>query len=386
MTVQELFKLIPEKFFDEIGLETKVDNQVKKLTGKVVFKLILFSMLDTDKMSLRVMETLLSSSKFTSQLQPTDNVSGCKYNSIRDRICSIKASYFEKFFETIFGIYNKQLQEENALSKVDSTCISLAAKLLTNGMRNSKIDTDKRFLKYTISLTGSLPSSFKIFTEQSYISEDKAMGELIDERNELKGKTVVFDRGIQSRKNFERFTADGKDFITRSKLDIKYNSTKTNPITLKPANSTVTIVSDETAYLYTGKHIITTYQYRVIKAIVDASQEEICFVSNLLDEDGYVIAACYKQRWEIEIFFKFIKQHLNVKHLLTRNENGMKVMLYMTMILAILIITYKKLNNISSIKIAKLKFEIELENEIIKQIVILCGGNPNLAPHLFNKT
>jgi len=56
------------------------------------------------------------------------------------------------------------------------------------------------------------------------------------------------------------------------------------------------------------------------------------------------------------------------------------------MILAILIIAYKKLNKISSIKIAKLKFEIELENEIIKQIVILCGGNPKLAPHLFNKT
>jgi hypothetical protein len=41
----------------------------------------------------------------------------------------------------------------------------------------------------------------------------------------------------------------------------------------------------------------------------------------------------------------------------------------MTMILAILIIAYKKLNKVSSIKIAKLKFEIELENEIIKQIV-----------------
>jgi hypothetical protein len=386
MTVQELLKLIPEEYFDEIGLATKVDNQVKKLRGEVIFKLILFSMLDTDKLSLRVMETLLSSAKFTAQLQPIDNVAGCKYNSIRDRICSIEATYFEKLFEAIFKIYNKQLQEENALSKVDSTCISLAAKLLTTGMRNSKIDTDKRFLKYTVNLTGSLPSSFKIFTEQSYISEDKAMSELIDESSELKDKTVVFDRGIQSRKNFEKFTADGKDFITRAKLDIKYNSSKANPITLKPANSTVTIINDATAYLYTGKHTITTYQYRVIKAVIDASKEEICFVSNLLDEDAYVIAACYKQRWEIEIFFKFIKQHLNVKHLVTRNENGMKVMLYMTMILAILIITYKKLNKISSIKIAKLKFEIELENEIIKHIVILCGGNPNLAPHLFNKT
>jgi hypothetical protein len=67
--------------------------------------------------------------------------------------------------------------------------------------------------------------------------------------------------------------------------------------------------------------------------------------------------------------FKFIKQHLNVKHLVTRNESGVKMLLCMTMILAILIIAYKKLNKVSSIKIAKLKFEIELENEIIKQIV-----------------
>lgn len=386
MTAQLLLNLIPSHLFDSIGIETNVDNQVKKLKGEIVFKLILFSMLDTDKLSLRVMETFLSSSKFLSQLQVDESVSSCKFNSIRDRICTIKASYFERLFEGIFKIYNSKLNEDKALSKVDSTCVSLAAKLLTNGMRNSKIDTDKRYLKYTVSLTGSLPSSFKIFTEQSYISEDKAMGELIDENNQFKGKTVVFDRGIQFRKSFEKFTTDDKYFITRSKIDIKYSSSTTKTIIPKPINSTVTIMSDEIGYLYTGKHTKTKYPYRIIKAIVDASKEPICFESNLLDEDAYVIAACYKQRWEIEIFFKFIKQHLNVKHLVSRNENGMKVMLYMTMILAILIIAYKKLNKISSIKIAKLKFEIELENEIIKQIVILCGGNPKLAPHLFNKT
>ena len=385
MTAKSLIELIPQQLFDEISIETNVNNQVKKLNGDIIFKLILFSMLDTDKLSLRVMETYLSSSKFKSQLKVADSVTDCKYNSIRDRICNIEATYFERLFGEVFTLYNKQLDEENSLSKVDSTCVSLAAKLLVNGMRNSKIDTDKRFLKYTIGLTGSLPSMLKVFTEQSYLSEDKAMAELINDAAILKGKTVVFDRGIQSRKTFEKFTSDGKDFITRSKLNIKYKSVHKNAITAK-ASSTVTIVGDEIAFLYTGKHTITDYKYRIIKAIVDTSQEEICFVSNLLDEDAYVIAACYKQRWEIEIFFKFIKQHLNVKHLVTRNENGMKVMLYMTMILAILIITYKKLNKINSIKIAKLKLEIELENEIIKQIVILCGGNPSLAPHLFNKT
>jgi hypothetical protein len=68
----------------------------------------------------------------------------------------------------------------------------------------------------------------------------------------------------------------------------------------------------------------------------------------------------------------------------SRDENGIKVMIHMTMILATLIIAYRKINKIGSFKIAKLKFELELDNEITKQIVILCGGDPAKAPHLFN--
>ncbi len=104
----------------------------------------------------------------------------------------------------------------------------------------------------------------------------------------------------------------------------------------------------------------------------------------MLDEDCYIIAELYRQRWEVESFFKFIKQHLNVKHLVSRDENGIKVMIYMTMILAILILAYKKLNKIKSFKIAKLKFEIELENEIIKTIVTLCGGDPSKTANYFS--
>ena len=54
------------------------------------------------------------------------------------------------------------------------------------------------------------------------------------------------------------------------------------------------------------------------------------------------------------------------------------------MILAILIISYKKINRIKGFKIAKLKFELGLETEIMKAVVILCGGDPANAPHLFN--
>lgn len=384
MTATDLIGLIPESTFRKLAVETKVDRQVKHLSGELIFKLVLFSMLNSNKLSLRVMETYLQSATFKS-FSGYEIVLG-KYNSIRDRICTINADYFEQLFKSIFLIYNRELKEEKSLSIVDSTCVSLAAKLLSDGMRNSKVDTDDRFLKYSVYLKGSLPASVRIFKDQSYICDDKSLTELINTTQDLSDETIVFDRGLRSRSSLDRFTTEKKQFVTRSKLAIRCNTLSQNPLTDKPLKSTVTIQSDEIGYLSSGSHNKTEHQYRVIKAIIDNSQEQICFVTNILQEDAYTIADWYKQRWEIEVFFKFIKQHLNVKHLVSRDENGIRVMLYMTMILATLIIAYKKINKIKGFKIAKLRFEIELDNEMIKQIVLLCGGDPQKAPHLFNSS
>ena len=379
MTVNELLKLIPEQTFRDLAIETKVDTQVKKLSGEVMFKLILFSMLSSDKLSLIVMETFLKSAKFKS-FSHYDILDG-KYNSIRDRICSINAVYFEKLFQIIFTIYNKELKEEKALSKTDSTYVALATKLFSDGMKNG--DNDKRFVKYTVNLKGSIPSSVEVHTDQTYVSEEIALGEIINNSECIENNVVVFDRGLQSRNSFDNFTNSNKLFVSRANLNIRCKVVSSNKIAPKPLNNSVTIISDEIGYLINKKEKKTTNRYRVIKGVINESNEQICFVTNILDEDCYIIADWYKERWEIETFFKFIKQHLNVKHLVSRDQNGIKVMIYMTMILSILIIAYKKINRIKGFKIAKLKFEIELENEIIKAIVIFCGGDPERAPHIF---
>lgn len=380
MTVSQLLKLIPQKALIKLAAETKVDAQVKKLSGEVMFKLILFSMINSEKLSLRVMETFLQSAQFKS-FSGFDIIDS-RYNSIRDRICTIDSSYFEELFRLVFTTYNKELKEQSALSKTDSTMVTLSAKLFTGGITNYK--DDNRFIKYSVNLKGSLPSSIKIFKDQSYASEELAMAEVINADHLIEGNIVVFDRGLQSRKSFDEFTDNRKLFITRANLNVRCNVVKSKKISSKPKNSTVTIKSDETGYLINKKEKESRNTYRLIKGVIDKTGEEICFVTNIMAEKCYVIAGWYKQRWEIEVFFKFLKQHLNVKHLVSRTENGMKVMIYMTMIIAILILAYKKINGIKGYKIAKLKFEIELDNEIIKQIVLLCGGDPRKAVHLFN--
>ncbi len=87
------------------------------------------------------------------------------------------------------------------------------------------------------------------------------------------------------------------------------------------------------------------------------------------------VAKCYRKRWDIEVFFRFLKQEMNMGHLVSLNKNGIEVMLYMTMIASMLVLIYKKMNNLGY-KTAKRRFLIELNEIIIYMIVKLCGGNP----------
>jgi Transposase DDE domain len=379
MTVNELIKLIPGTLFSDLAAETNVDHQVKKLDGETVFKLILFSMLNSDKLSLRVMETFLQSARFR-QLAQRDGLDS-RFNSIRDRICTINVEYFEGIYHEVFNTFSRELGEGAALSKTDSTYVSIASSLLLEGIKTG--GGDRNFVKYSVNLKGSLPSSVQVFTKQDYLSEDVALSELIREDRSLVDNVVVYDRGLQSRAEFERFTNDQKWFVTRGIAKTRIRDGVPREVPEKENGSTVTIMEDQTGLLVSKKQHRTKNRYRVIKATIDQSGEQICFVTNMLEADAYQIASWYKQRWEIELFFKFIKQHLNAKHLVSRTENGIRVMVYMTMILAILIIAYKKLNKIKSIKMAKLRFEIELDNEMVREIVILCGGDPEKASHLW---
>lgn len=100
------------------------------------------------------------------------------------------------------------------------------------------------------------------------------------------------------------------------------------------------------------------------------------FFTNNLELSPKEIADIYKQRWDIEVFFRFIKQELNASHFLSVSENGIKVILYMTLIASMLLLLYKKINELGY-KTAKRRFTIELWETIVKIIVKDCGGEPS---------
>ena len=114
--------------------------------------------------------------------------------------------------------------------------------------------------------------------------------------------------------------------------------------------------------------------FRVIRFKPAKTEEDILLITNIVNLPANTIAEMYKQRWDIEVFFRFLKQELNFSHFLSLNENGIQVIMYMTMITAMLIMIYKKENAIGY-KTAVRRMGIELETLVMAIAVVQSGGD-----------
>lgn len=123
------------------------------------------------------------------------------------------------------------------------------------------------------------------------------------------------------------------------------------------------------------------HNLRLIK-IQNKAGDEIWFLTNLFEIPAYEVTELYRRRWDIEVFFKFIKQNLGYKHFLSHTMNGMKVYIYMIIITALLFLVYKMRNNLHGFKIALLQFTLDLNDSFVRSIVLLSGGNLYAVNHL----
>src|SRR5258708_1197315 len=139
MKVQDLLKFIPKEELEFLASETKVDHQVKKLDGITMFQLLLYSMINYNRSSLRVMERFYHSSSFKILADTGDQTT--KFNSIRDRIVTMNSEFFERIFYTLFDKFSKYFNEQDAIQRYDTTMVAISSKLVDWGMKiGSKTD------------------------------------------------------------------------------------------------------------------------------------------------------------------------------------------------------------------------------------------------------
>lgn len=382
--VLDLLQVIPEHYFDKIAEKTNVDFQVKKLTGRLIFNLLLMGILQSERLSLRVMEELFKTQRFQSFASLPYGFT-TRHSSIRDRIATINNSYFEELFYKIAKLLNRKYKRKDkgkyTVERFDSTMVSLSSKLLQFGMQNGKKNKEGEHrinqLKFTVGFNGLIPHKVKVYTEQKYLGENDTLYEVIMENEYEKNNIAVFDRGFNSRAKFSKVDKANKLFVTRINPTKSYKIIKT--ISEKTAETDTLIIEKELiVYLKNSKKTLVKTPLRLIIARSKETNDQIYFISNIEDLTAQDITEIYKMRWDIEVFFRFLKQELNFSHLVSRSQNGILVMLYMTLITAMLLLVYKQVNEVSGYKIAKIRFINELDQELLKEIIIACNGDPNL--------
>ena len=182
----------------------------------------------------------------------------------------------------------------------------------------------------------------------------------------------MFDRGLQRRSTYDQITEKGNFFIGR--LQSNYLVDVIREITQNPEKN---ITKELQGYLYgSGKSGKTKHLYRIVHAThapqkkgnkkESAKQaEEMVFVTNIPTEvmSAEEIAATYRKRWDIEVFFRFLKQNLHFSHLVNRTENGIKSIMYIIMAYAIILLVYKKLNSLTGYRHVKAAFMMDFLEE-----------------------
>jgi hypothetical protein len=149
------------------------------------------------------------------------------------------------------------------------------------------------------------------------------------------GSIVALDRGYNDYRLFEAWSEQKVGFVTRLKSNAEYFVTQTRTKADEGLIRADELI--EFQCLTAGRTIWKTY--RRIELWLEDKQETLVLLTNLLDLSASTIAAIYKERWQIELFFKALKQNLRIKTFVGTSANAVHIQIW-TALIAILLLKY----------------------------------------------
>jgi IS4 transposase len=156
---------------------------------------------------------------------------------------------------------------------------------------------------------------------------------VLDEIDVQAGAFYVMDRGYIDFARFYRIHLAGAFFITRSKRKMDYRVQRRLPV---EANGPI---QRDRLIRLRGRKSRTLYPdtLRLVRFIAPDTGKRLTFLTNHLSLDGLSIALLYRKRWQIELLFKWMKQHLHIKAFFGTAPNAVKTQLWIAVMAYVLI-------------------------------------------------
>ncbi len=213
---------------------------------------------------------------------------------------------------------------------MDSTTIDLCLSLFPWARFRSTKAAVK--LHTLLDLRGPIPTMISI--SEGKQGDVSILDELILEP----GAFYVMDRGYVDFERLYRFVLAGAFFVTRAKANMQWSRLQSRPV--DPATG---VRSDQVVWLRLLKSI-EHYPDRLrrISYRDPESGKALVFLTNNFDLPALTIAQLYKCRWRVELFFKWVKQNLRIKHFFGTNDNAVKTQVWIAICVYVLVAIMRK--------------------------------------------
>ena len=183
-----------------------------------------------------------------------------------------------------------------------------------------------------LDLQGSIPTFISI--SQGKMADVRILDELVLEP----GAFYVMDRGYVDFDRLYNFVLAEAFFVTRSKVRLQFNRYESRPVdpsTGVRSDHLVRLRNESSLKHYPAK-------LRHIHYVDPDTGKSFSFLTNNFVLPALTIALLYKNRWKVELFFKWIKQHLRIKHFYGTSENAVKTQIGIAICVYVLVAIVKK--------------------------------------------
>ncbi len=267
------------------------------------------------------------------------------------------------------------LSIDNELFALDSTTISCSINLLT--WAEGKYSRGAVKMHTLLDLRGSIPS-FILVTDGKY-HDSNVLDQIIPEPDAI----YIMDKAYVDFKALYRINTHNSYFVTRAKSSLKYIIIEQNfnidEKTGLRADKTIGLTVVKSKKLYPEKLRLIEYY--------DAERDNyLVFMTNNFEVTALEVSYIYKNRWQIETFFKWIKQNLVIKKLWGHSQNAVKTHIWIA-ICTYLIVAYVKKSIKSELSIYQIMQILSIsafDKTPISQLLNDFQNNQNVNEHQYN--
>lgn len=315
----QLIEFLPQKYFQRLVIKYEGDKYVKHFTCWNQLLIMMFGQL-SNRDSLRdLTNTISAHTNKTYHLGFSKNVSRSNLSKVNERR---EPKIFEDFAYHMIGIarkkrISKDFEIEGQVYAFDSTTIDLCL----NVFWWAKFRHTKAGIKMHTLFDVEMQIPTFIHITEAKVHDVNAMDIIPYET----GAYYIFDRGYYDLKRLYHINKISAYFVIREKSGLNYKVIKDNDTNHNWGG----ILSDQLIQL-TGYASAKKYpdELRRVVFYAETLNRTFVYLTNNVEISAEQIALLYKYRWQVELFFKWIKQHLKIKSFWGTTESAVRIQIF----------------------------------------------------------